>query len=222
MGRSLSSALNSAHPSRGMTDLPRSRVSRGGEFTASASPRALWAEMARRAPVVADLIPALVLTAFLVGASTAQQHATGDAHRIGIGGYLLLVGAGMALALRRRWPPLAYAASLACTGTYLLVGDPPGPILLAPFLGLVVVLAATRSLQVWIVSVLGGAGVLSAVHGAVYGWSWPVALFAGCLGVRRWAGGDRSRRAAALSQGIAGEGGVDAAQPRRGSAPAHG
>ncbi len=127
---------------------------------------------------MADLIPALVLTAFLVGASTAQQHATGDAHRIGIGGYLLLVGAGMALALRRRWPPLAYAASLACTGTYLLVGDPPGPILLAPFLGLVVVLAATRSLQIWIVSVLGGAGVLSAVHGAVYGWSWPVALFA--------------------------------------------
>ena len=161
-----------------MTDLPRSRVPRGGEFTATASPRALWAEMARRAPVVADLIPALVLTGFLVGASTAQQHATGDAHRIGIGGYLLLVGAGMALALRRRWPPVAYAASLACTGTYLLVGDPPGPILLAPFLGLVVVLAATRSLQIWIVSVLGGAGVLSAVHGAVYGWSWPVALFA--------------------------------------------
>jgi signal transduction histidine kinase len=127
---------------------------------------------------VTDLIPALVLTGFLVGASTAQEHATGDAHRIGIGGYLLLVGAAMALALRRRWPPLAYAASLACTGTYLLVGDPPGPILLAPFLGLVVVLAATRSLQIWIVAVLGGACVLSAVHGAVYGWSWPVALFA--------------------------------------------
>jgi signal transduction histidine kinase len=161
-----------------MTDLPRSRVPRGGEFTATASPRALWAEIARRAPVVTDLIPALVLTGFLVGASTAQEHATGDAHRIGIGGYLLLVGAAMAFALRRRWPPLAYAASLACTGTYLLVGDPPGPILLAPFLGLVVVLAATRSLQIWIAAVLGGAGVLSAVHGAVYGWSWPVALFA--------------------------------------------
>ena len=100
-------------------------------------------------------------------------------HRIGVGGYLLLVGAGMALALRRRWPPLAYAASLACTGAYLLVGDPPGPILLAPFLGLLVVLGATSSLPVWIGSALGGAAVLSAVHGAVYGWSWPVALFAG-------------------------------------------
>ncbi len=135
--------------------------------------------MARRAPVVADLIPALVLTGFLVAASTAQQRATGDAHRIGVGGYLLLVGAAMALALRRRWPPLAYAGSLACTGAYLLVGDPPGPILLAPFLALVVVLGATRSLPVWIVSTLGGAALLSAVHGAVYGWSWPVALFAG-------------------------------------------
>jgi signal transduction histidine kinase len=149
------------------------------EFTATASPRALWAAITRRAPVVADLVPALLLTAFLVGASTAQQRATGDAHRIGAGGYLLLVGAGMALALRRRWPPLTYVASLACTGAYLLVGDPPGPILLAPFLGLLVVMGATRSLPVWIGSALGGAALLSAVHGAVSGWSWPVALFAG-------------------------------------------
>src|ERR1700688_3690408 len=162
-----------------MTDLPRSRMPAGGEFTATTSPRALWAEMARRAPVAADLIPALVLTGFLVAASTAQQHTIGNAHRIGVGGYVLLMGAAMALALRRRWPLLAYAGSLACTGAYLLVGDPPGPILLAPFLGLVVVLGATRSLPIWIVSTLGGAGVLSAVHGAVYGWSWPVALFAG-------------------------------------------
>ncbi|HEY8673633.1 MAG TPA: histidine kinase [Candidatus Dormibacteraeota bacterium] len=162
-----------------MTDLPRSRMTQSGEFTASASPRALWAEMARRAPVAADLVPALVLTGFLVAASTAQQHASGDAHRIGVGGYLLLVGAAMALALRRRWPRLAYTGSLACTSAYLLVGHSPGPILLAPFLGLVVVLGATRSLSTWIVSALGGAGVLSAVHGAVYGWTWPVALFAG-------------------------------------------
>ncbi len=162
-----------------MTDFPRSREPRSGEFTATASPRALWVEMTRRAPIAADLVPALVLTGFLVGASTAQQHATVDAHRIGVSGYLLLVGAAMALALRRRWPPLAYAGSLACTSAYLLVGDPPGPVLLAPFLGLVIVLGATRSLPMWIVSALGGAGLLSAVHGAVYGWSWPVALFAG-------------------------------------------
>ena len=169
-----------------MSDLPRSRAPRSGELTAPTSPRALWAEIARRAPVVADLIPALVLTAFLVAASTAQQRATADAHRIGVGGYLLLLGAGMALALRRQWPPLAYAGSLACAGAYLLAGNPPGPILLAPFLGLLVVLGATRSLPLWIGSALGGAAVLSAVHGAVYGWSWPVALFAGvwvCLAV---------------------------------------
>ena len=61
-----------------------------GEFTATASPRALWAEMARRAPVAADLVPALVLAGFLVAASTAQQRATVGAHRIGVGGYLLL------------------------------------------------------------------------------------------------------------------------------------
>jgi signal transduction histidine kinase len=150
-----------------------------GEFTATASPRALWAEMARRAPVAADVIPALLLTGFLVGASTAQLRATGATHHVGVGGSLLLVGAAMALALRRRWPRVAYAVSLACATAYLLVGNPPGPILVAPFLGLVVVLGATRSLPIWIVSALGGAAVLSAAHGAVYGWSWPVALFAG-------------------------------------------
>ena len=152
---------------------------RSVEFTATASPRALWAELARRSPVAADVLPALVLTGFLVGASTAQLHAIGDAHRIAVVGYLLLVGAAMALALRRRWPALAYAGSLACASAYLLIGDPPGPILLAPFLGLLVVLGATRSLPIWIVSALGGAGLLSAVHGAVHGWSWQVALFAG-------------------------------------------
>ena len=162
-----------------MTDIRRPRMPHTPEFTASASPRALWAEVARRSPVVADLIPAFVLTGFLLAASTAQEHATRDTHPIGVGGYLLLVGAALALALRRRWPPLAYTGSLACTSLYLLIGDPPGPILLAPFLGLLVVLGATRSLRRWIVPALGGAGVLSAVHGVVYGWSWPVALFAG-------------------------------------------
>ena len=162
-----------------MTDLPRSGAPYSGEFTANAGPRALWAEMARRAPVAADLIPALVLTGFVAAVSTAQLRAVGDMHRIGIAGYLLLFGATMALAFRRRWPLLAYAVSLAFTVAYLLIGDPPGPILLAPFLGLIVVLGATDSLRIWMASVLGGGIVLSAAHGVVYGWSWPVALFAG-------------------------------------------
>jgi signal transduction histidine kinase len=175
----MSAAVRVVVHDRGMTDIPRSSVPQGGgDFTATASPRALWAEFARRTPVAADVIPALVLTAFLAGASTAQERAIGTAHHIGVGGYLLIVGGAMALALRRRWPPLAYAGSLACVCAYLLIGDPPGPILLAPFLGLVFLLNATRSLPVWLVSTFGGAGVLSAAHGAVYGWSWPVALFA--------------------------------------------
>jgi signal transduction histidine kinase len=62
---------------------------------------------------------------------------------------------------------------------YLLGGNAPGPVLLAPFLALVVVRGATGSLGLWIASALGGGVALGAVHGAVYGWSWPVALFAG-------------------------------------------
>jgi signal transduction histidine kinase len=162
-----------------MTDLPRPRPRPGAEFTATGSPRALWEEMARRAPALADVLPPLVLTGFLIIVSTAQVHAIGGTHRIGVAGYLLLVGAGMALAVRRRTPLLAYAGSLACAGAYLLIGDPPGPILLTPFLGLIVVLGATRSLPFWIVSALGGAGFLSLVHAAVNGWSWLAALFAG-------------------------------------------
>ncbi len=162
-----------------MTDLPEPRASHTDELAAIPSPRALWAGMARRWPVLADLVPPLVLTGFLLAVTTAQAHFAGGAHRIGVGGYLLLLGAAMALALRRHLPLLAYAGSLACTGAYLLIGDPPGPILIAPFLGLVALLVATRSLPIWITSAVGGAAVLSVVHGAVNGWTWPVAVFAG-------------------------------------------
>jgi signal transduction histidine kinase len=180
-----------------MTDLPRPRASHTDELAAIASPRALWAEMARRWPVLADLVPPLVLSGFLLAVTTAQAHFAGGAHRIGVGGYLLLVGAAMALALRRRLPLLAYAGSLACTGAYLLIGDPPGPILIAPFLGLVALLGATRSLPIWIASAVGGAALLSVVHGAVNGWSWPVAVFAGvwlCLAAAAAAVLDARRR----------------------------
>jgi signal transduction histidine kinase len=162
-----------------MTDLPRSGTPRAEEVTSPTSLRALWSEMTRRAPVLADVIPPLILTGFLVGASTAQQHAIGGTHRIWVDGYLLLAGAGMSLALRRRTPLIAYAGALACAAAYLFIGEPPGPILLAPFLGLLAVLNGTRSIPVWIGSSFGGAAILSVVHGAVNGWSWPLAVFAG-------------------------------------------
>ncbi len=180
-----------------MTDLPRPLGPHGEDLTAIASPRAIWAEMARRWPVLADLAPPLILTGFLLAVTTAQAHFAGGAHRIGVGGYLLVVGAAMALALRRQLPLLAYAGSLACAGAYLLIGDPPGPILLAPFLGLVALLGAKRSLPIWITSAVGGAALLSAVHGAVNGWSWPVAVFAGiwlCLAAAAGVALDARRR----------------------------
>ncbi len=167
------------------------------DFTPATSVRALWSEMKRRAPVLGDVIPPLILTGFLLAASTAQQHAAGDAHRIGVSGYLLIVGAGMALALRRRTPVIAYAGSLVCAGAFLIIGNPPGPTLLAPFLGLVAVFGATRSLPVWIASALGGAAFLSVVHGAVNGWSWPVAIFSGvwlCLAAGAGVALDARRR----------------------------
>ena len=180
-----------------MTDLPQPGVPHAEEVTPATSVRALWSEMTRRTPVLRDVIPPLVLTGFLVAASTAQQHATGDAHRIGAGGYLLIVGAGMALALRRRTPLSAYAGSLACAGLFLVLGNPPGPTLLAPFLGLLGVLGATRSLPVWVASTVGGAAFLSVVHGVVNGWSWPVAIFAGvwlCLAAGAGVALDARRR----------------------------
>ncbi len=89
----------------------------------------------------------------------------------------LLVAAPLALAARRAWPLAAYAAALAFTAAYLVTGNPPGPIMLAPFAALLT-LIAMRPARFWAPAAAAGALLLTAAHGLGHGWL-AGAVFAG-------------------------------------------
>lgn len=136
------------------------------------------ARFGSRAPqLVLDVGAALAITAVMVAITTAQVHTTTTGQHLGAGAYLLLVGAGLSLAVRRPFPWLAYGGSVALTAVYLLLHNPPSIIFLAPFLGLVSVIAATKSTFTWVSAAAAGAAVLAAAHGVSNGWSVPVGIF---------------------------------------------
>src|ERR1039457_1549583 len=207
----------SAHPGRGMTDLPRPRGPHGEDLTSPASPRALWTEMGRRWPVLADLIPPLVLTGFLLAVTTAQAHFAGGAHKIGVGGYLLLVGAALALAPATpgicRFPRMHGRLPSHRRSTW---ADPARPISWTRcFPG--------RDEIGTNLDHVGRGWCRRSVSGPRSGRRMVLAggCLRGCLVVPRRGGRRRPGRTAALSQGISGPSRMDAAQPRRGSPAAH-
>ncbi len=134
---------------------------------------------ARPPAVFRDVVPPLLLAGVLALVTTAQVHGPPAARQLGVDGYLLLAAAALSLMVRRRLPLLAYGASAAFAGAFLLLHHPPGPILLAPFLGLIAFIASTPSVRLWLAAALSGAAVLSLAHGIGDGWSYAVAIFAG-------------------------------------------
>ena len=122
-----------------------------------------------------DIGPALLLAAVIfLGTAVGGWHAAGPLRP---GALPLLAAAPLALAARRRWPLPTYAVALGCTMAYLLGGSPPGPILAAPFAGLLAVIA-TRSPRLWLAAAAAGAALLALAHGLGQGWSPGVVVFA--------------------------------------------
>jgi signal transduction histidine kinase len=125
---------------------------------------------------VAELVPTLALATLLLLVSPLEARALNAGHRLEPVALLLLAGAAVSLALRRRLPLAAYAASLLCTAGYLLVSHAPGPVFLAPFIGLVTVIAVSPA-RVWLTAAVAGASVLALAHGLGSGWSIGTAIF---------------------------------------------
>lgn len=151
--------------------------------------------------LVVDVLPAAALAALLVAITTAQVH-TGGEH-LGAIAYLLLAGAGLALAVRRL-PWVAYALSVALTAAYLLLHNPPSIVFLAPFLSLVSVMARTRTMTIWAPVAAAGAAVLAVAHGIGNGWSVPVGIFAAVwIGVAFVAGAGLDARRRLMAEAAA-------------------
>ncbi len=122
-----------------------------------------------------DTALALLAATFITLVSARGWHAPGLLRPDALP---LLVGAPLALSARRTWPLPTYAATLALTVAYLLTGNPPGPIVLAP---LVAQLTVTTTLppRIWVPTAAVGAASLAIGHGIGEGWSVGVGIFAG-------------------------------------------
>ena len=120
-----------------------------------------------------DLGAALAWTAVLVVVSL-NQGAHGDYRSIDGLGYVVLVIAGMALALLRRFPAAVFSVVAVAIGVWVAHRLPPGPILLTPLIALLgvslssdrrssAVAAAALCATLAVAGFIGGTGLLLAV-----------------------------------------------------------
>ena len=129
------------------------------------------------AAIAVAVVPPLLLAGLLVGVTVGESHAWSGAHGIDVAGLVLVAASALALALRRVTPIGAYVVSTLFVCAFLGTGHPPGPIFVAPFLGLVVVITTARRRD-WIAAAIAGAAALSLAHGIGSGWSYAEAIFA--------------------------------------------
>jgi signal transduction histidine kinase len=136
--------------------------------------------------VVADVGLVVVLAAVGVVAG----------HRGGVPG-VLVVGAAVSLAVRRRWPLVAMAATGAGTLAYLLLGYPYGPILLSVAVAVysVAVSVSARRAGIAAAVLLGGLLVPALAESVPPAWAWVVVPFVAGRAVRA------GREAAARERG---------------------
>jgi len=125
---------------------------------------------------IPDLGPPAALAVFIIFVSPVAARAMPRARPLDALAFLLLAPAALVLVGWRRLPLVAYFASLAFTGLYLLAGYPTGPIVLAPLGGLLAVEAAAEA-RIWMPAAVVGAVVLPLAQGAGSRWSWGLLLF---------------------------------------------
>lgn len=127
--------------------------------------------------IAVAVVPPLLLAGLLVGVTVVEGHTWTGAHHIDAAGLALVAASALALALRRLTPIGAYALSTLFVCAFLGTGHPPGPIFVAPFLGLVAVIASAHRRD-WVTAAIAGGSALALAHGIGDGWSYAVAIFA--------------------------------------------
>jgi signal transduction histidine kinase len=126
--------------------------------------------------------PAVPLAAFVAIVTSQQVRHIPGAAPLDAAAYALLIGAALVLVLRRRLPLLTYAATLVLASAYLL-GHPPGPVYLTPFIALVL-LVGSLPLLLWVPAAVAGAALLAAIEVLDGGTPLAAGIWAGAwLGV---------------------------------------
>jgi signal transduction histidine kinase len=107
----------------------------------------------------------VVLGALVLGFTVSTRHWSTGGQGLTVGQAALLGLAFLALVPRHRWPLAAHALSCAAAASFMAAGGPPGPLLLAPFWGLLTVVVATKSWRRWLPAAFVGGAVLALSHG---------------------------------------------------------
>ncbi|MBO0704934.1 MAG: histidine kinase dimerization/phosphoacceptor domain-containing protein, partial [Candidatus Dormibacteraeota bacterium] len=128
--------------------------------------RAGWPRWPGWGPFVVDVVVAVLLGAVLSALSHWPDAAQSWRHNLDSLGFALICIAAWSLAIRRVWPELALAITIAATTAYLAAGYPYGPIYAATLFGIYSVavrLPTVRSLV--------GCGVALVAYGAAGAFS---------------------------------------------------
>jgi signal transduction histidine kinase len=133
--------------------------------------------MALSAPTTRGIALSIVMTTFFVVVTPHAVAGDEGARALDALAYVLLVGAGLSLALRGAQPYAGYALALGCVTAYVLRGYGGGPIYVAAFLALVSVVIVSER-RVWIPCAAAGALALSVAAVINDGPSWSTAVFA--------------------------------------------
>lgn len=118
-----------------------------------------------RAAGPVGVVPPLLLAALALGVTAGASRWMPGRQPLNLLGAGLLVAAFLVLIPSRSRPLLGYCAATVLTLLYFAAGHPPGPILLAPFLGLLLLVASSSSWRVWLPSAALGGAALATVHG---------------------------------------------------------
>jgi signal transduction histidine kinase len=161
---------------------------------------------------VGDVLLALALAVVgILGTAGADLRTPADTP-IDAVGYALVLVTALVLAVRRRWPLATLAVAAGAASTYLLLGYPYGPILVAFLVAVYTTArqlpvrwsapAALVALAVLLLHVLTGASPLSGFVGVVPGSAWVVVPYAVGVTVRLTLQSAEQARAEALRQHV--------------------
>jgi signal transduction histidine kinase len=138
-----------------------------------------------------DTALAVVLAGFGVVGTSFAQPPRGPELSVDAGGYALVAGAALALAVRRRWPPATLLLVAVLTAGYLAIGYPYGPIMLSFLVAVYTaarhrplgasVPAAAAALGLLLVHLATNPAALPGLYGVIPISAWVVVPFA--LGV---------------------------------------
>ncbi len=117
-----------------------------------------------------DVAAAVTLAAFLAGVSVVARVTQPEARPVTALGVALLVGCGLALALRRVMPLLAFTLAVGAAVAYLGLRFAGWPVYLGAFAGLVALVSGVTQARLWVpLATVGGVGMAVAT-GPPEGW----------------------------------------------------